>query len=117
MAQEAGTADVAVALGHSISTKVVTLKIDNQRGEPHLFPARAKFDRPVPGVLGGRGRILTSSSGTTEKYINRQLFQGIDHVRQARSNGTELEVSGKLGIRDGSGDWDDTPTKARSPSP
>ncbi len=43
--------------------------------------------------------------GTTEKYINRQMFS-VDPFAKL-IDGTELEVSGKLGIKDGSGDWDD----------
>ncbi len=99
-------ADIAVALGRSISTKVVTLKIENQRGEPRIFTGKATFDRPVQAywlaVVGSDIKF----QGKTEKYINRQLFS-VDPFAKL-IDGTELEVSGKLGIRDGSGDWDDT---------
>ena len=43
--------------------------------------------------------------GTTEKYINREMF-GVDPFAKV-INGKDVEVSGKLGLRDGSGDWDD----------
>ena len=42
----------------------------------------------------------------TEKYLHRQLI-AVDPFAKL-IDGNELEVSGKLGMRDGSGDWDDT---------
>jgi len=105
MAQPQGE-DVAVTLGRCISTKVVTLKVENQRGEPRIVSSKAKFDRPVQGYWVAVVGSDIQFQGTTEKYINRQMFS-VDPFAKL-IDGTELEVSGKLGIKDGSGDWDDT---------
>ena len=100
----AGT-DPAVALGQCISTKVVTLKIEDQRGEPRLSTGKAKFDRPVQAYWVSLAGYDLKFKGTTEKYINRQMVM-VDPFAKL-IDGTELEVSGKMGLRDGSGDWDD----------
>jgi len=99
-------ADMAVTLGRCISTKVVTLKVENQRGEPRITSAKAKFDRPVQAYWVALVGSDIKFDGNTEKYINRQLVS-VDPFAKL-IDGTELEVSGKLGMRDGSGDWDDT---------
>ncbi len=105
MAQPAAQ-DVAVTLGQCISTKVVALKVENQHGEPRIVTNKAKFDRPVQAYWVAVVGSDIKFQGTTEKYINRQLF-AVDPFAKL-IDGTELEVSGKLGLRDGSGDWDDT---------
>jgi hypothetical protein len=98
--------DMATALGQSIQTQVVTLKVEDARGEPHLVTATAKFDRPVVAywlsVVGADIKFTRS----TEKQINRLLY-GVDPFAKV-INGKDLEISGKLGIRDGSGNWDDS---------
>jgi hypothetical protein len=98
--------DMAVTLGRCISTKVVTLSLEKQKGEPRIVTAKAKFDRPVQAYWVAVVGSDIKFQGTTEKYINRQLFS-VDPFAKL-IDGTELEVSGKLGIRDGSGDFDDS---------
>ena len=105
IAQPAGQ-DPAVTLGAAISTKVVTIAVENQRGEPRITTARAKFDRPVQAYWVSLVGYDMKFDGKTEKYINRQMVS-IDPFAKV-IDGTDLEVSGKLGMRDGSGDWDDT---------
>jgi len=99
-------ADLAVALGRCISTKVVTLKLENQRGEPRMTTGTAKFDRPVQAYWVALVGSDLKFEGNTEKYINRQMVS-VDPFAKL-IDGNTLEVSGKFGIRDGSGDWDDT---------
>ena len=71
-----------MALGRSLSTKVVNLKIENQRGEPRIFTGKATFDRPVQAYWVAVVGSDIKFQGKTEKYINRQLFS-VDPVRQA----------------------------------
>jgi hypothetical protein len=99
-------ADPAAALAQALVTKQVVLKIDDQRGEPRLVTGKATFDRPVLAYWVSLSGADIQFQGTTEKYVNRELF-GVDPFAKI-INGKEVEVSGKLGIRDGSGDWDDT---------
>jgi hypothetical protein len=106
LAADEAAPDLAVVLGRSISTKVVTLALEDQRGEPRLVTAKAKFDRPVQAYWVAVVGSDIKFQGNTEKYINRQMF-AVDPFAKL-IDGTELEVSGKLGIRDGSGDWDDS---------
>lgn len=98
--------DAAVALGRAISTQVITIKAENQRGEPRMITARARFPRPVQAYWISVVGSDIQFERTTEKYVNRQLFS-VDPFAKI-INGNEVEVSGKMGIKDGSGDWDDT---------
>ena len=102
----AGGQDPAVAIGACISTKVVTIKVENQRGEPRLITGRAKFDRSVQAYWVSLVGYDLKFQGTTEKYIHRQMVS-VDPFAKV-IDGTDLEVSAKMGMRDGSGDWDDT---------
>jgi len=97
--------DPAVALGNCIATRSVTIKVEKQKGEPRPFSGRAKFDRPVQAYWVALVGSDIKFEGNTEKYVNRQMVS-VDPFAKL-IDGTELEVSGKLGIRDGSGDWDD----------
>src|SRR5262245_48855081 len=104
-AQPAGGADVTAVLGQAISTKVVTIKLENQRGEPRMLSTRAKFDRPVQAYWVSLVGYDLKFTGNTGKYLQRQMVSGDAFAKVI--DGTELEVSGKMGLRDGSGDWDD----------
>ena len=99
-------ADAVATLSQSISTQVVTLKAENQRGEPRLITGKATFDRPVAAYWVSVVGADIKFEKNTEKYINRELFS-VDPFAKI-INGKEVEVTGKLGIRDGSGDFDDT---------
>lgn len=98
--------DVAAVLGQSISTQVITLKIQNQRGEPRIMTGKASFDRSVAAYWVSVVGVDIKFEKDTEKYINRELFS-VDPFAKI-INGKDVEVSGKLGIRDGTGDFDDT---------
>lgn len=98
--------DAAVALGRAISTQVVTIKVENQRGEPRSSTGKARFDRAVQAYWVAVVGADVQFDRNTEKYVNRQMFS-VDPFAKI-INGNEVEVSGKLGIKDGSGDWDDT---------
>lgn len=104
-AQPAAPQDAAGALAQSIVTHVVTLKVEDQRGEPRLITGRVAFDRPVQAYWVSLVGVDMKFQGDTEKYINRELFS-VDPFAKV-INGKEVEVTGKLGMRDGSGDWDD----------
>jgi hypothetical protein len=97
--------DPTAALAQSIVTHVVTLKVEDQRGEPRLITGRVAFDRPVQAYWVSLVGVDMKFQGDTEKYINRELFS-VDPFAKV-INGKEVEVTGKLGMRDGSGDWDD----------
>ena len=97
--------DVGTMLAPSIATKVVTIKIENQRGEPRLFTGRTAFDRPVQAYWVSLVGADVKFTQNNEKQINREMFS-VDPFAKI-INAREVEVSGKLGIRDGSGDWDD----------
>jgi hypothetical protein len=99
-------ADVAAIIGQSISTKVVMLKLENQHGEPRLVNGKVSFDHPVAASWISVVGVDIKFDKDTEKYINRQLFS-VDPFAKI-VNGKDVEVSGKLGIRDGTGDFDDT---------
>ena len=106
-AQPAGAApmDPAGAVAQSIATKTVTLTIDKQKGEPRLITGKAMFDKPVQAYwVSLVGADIRFADGK-EKYINRSMFS-VDPFAKI-INGKEVEVSGKLGIRDGSGDFDE----------
>ena len=105
-AQVVAATDIGSLLGKSIVTQVVTLKVENQRGEPRLVAAKASFDRPVQAYWVALVGADIKFTGNNEKQINREMF-GVDPFAKI-INGKDVEVSGKLGIRDGSGDWDDT---------
>ncbi len=102
---QAPAQDFAAALGRAISTQVVTLKVDNKRGEPEPVMGKATFDRPVEAywlsVVGADIKFIRDN----EKQVNRHLFS-VDPFAKV-INGKEVEISGKLGIRDGSGNFDD----------
>jgi hypothetical protein len=105
-AHQPAAAGVSVAdLAHAIQTQVVTLKVQEGKGEPRVTSATASFDRRVLSywisVVGADVKFIR----TTEHQINRALFNVDPYARII--NGKEVEVSGKLGIRDGSGNWDD----------
>ncbi len=108
MAQDAPKApiDVASALRRNVATQVVTITFEAQRGAPKAATASAKFDRDIEvcwvSVVGTDIKFARS----TEKQINRQMFEVDPFVKIV--NGRTAEVSGKLGIKDGSGDFDDT---------
>jgi hypothetical protein len=106
-AQPAAAApDPAVLLGNCISTKIVTIKLEDQRGEPRLIAGRATFDRSVQAYWVSLVGYDLKFKGNTEKYINRQMIS-VDPFAKV-IDGTHLEVSAKMGMRDGTGDWDDT---------
>jgi hypothetical protein len=105
-AQPAPAPDVAAALAPAIQTQVVTIKVQNQRGEPRTFTGRVSFDHPVAAYWVSVVGADIKFEKDTEKYINRQLFS-VDPFAKI-INGKDVEVSGKLGIRDGTGDFDDT---------
>jgi hypothetical protein len=105
-AAQPAAADPTVIVGRSISTQVVTLKVENQRGEPRVIAGKAKFDGPVQAYWVAVVGQDIKFAGNTEKQVNRLLF-AVDPFAKI-INGNELEITGKLGIRDGSGDWDDT---------
>jgi len=101
----AAAVDLNASIGKSIMTQVVTLKVEKSKGEPRLVAGRVKFDRSVEAcwlaVMGADIKYAQS----TEKPFNRALF-AVDPMPKV-INGKEVEVSGKLGVRDGSGDFDD----------
>src|SRR3954469_16772697 len=97
--------DPADIVAQSIVTQVVTLKVQDQRGEPRLITGKVAFDRPVLGYWVSLVGVDIKFEGDTEKYINRAMFS-VDPFAKI-INGKEVEVSGKLGIRDGTGDFDD----------
>jgi len=97
--------DVGTMLAPSIATKVVTIRVESQRGEPRLLTGRTAFDRPVQAYWVSLVGADVKFNKDTEKQINREMFS-VDPFAKI-INGREVEVSGKLGIRDGSGDWDD----------
>jgi hypothetical protein len=104
--QEVPRADVITQLRRNIVTQTVVLRVENQRGEPRMTTASAQFERGVEAcwiaVVGSDIKF----SRNTEKQINRQMFAVDPFVKVI--NGRTVEVAGKMGIRDGSGDWDDT---------
>ena len=97
--------DLGTVLAPSIATKVVTIKVENQRGEPRSFSARTAFDRPVQAYWVSLVGADVKFTQNNEKNINREMFS-VDPFAKI-INAREVEVTGKLGIRDGSGDWDD----------
>jgi len=99
-------ADIGAVMGPSIVTHVVTLKLEDQRGEPRLVTGRTSFHKPVQAYWVSLVGVDLKFQGTTEKYVNREMFS-VDPFAKV-INRKDVEVSGKLGIRDGSGDWDDT---------
>jgi hypothetical protein len=108
MAQDAPKAaiDVASALRHNIATQVVTITFESQRGAPKAATASARFDRDIEACWVSVVGTDIKFARSTEKQINRQMFEVDPFVKVV--NGRTAEVSGKLGIKDGSGDFDDT---------
>jgi hypothetical protein len=104
--QEVPRADVITQLRRNIVTQTVTLRVADQRGEPRLTTGSAQFERGVEACWVSVVGYDVKFSRNTEKQINRQLFAVDPFVKII--NGRTVEVAGKLGIRDGSGDWDDT---------
>src|SRR5205814_8554608 len=97
----AGAQDPAGVVGQSIVTHVVTLKVEDQRGKLRLVTGRVSFDRPVLAYWVSLVGVDMRFQGTTEKYINRQLF-AVDPFANI-INGNDVEVSGNLGMRDARG--------------
>src|SRR4051794_34027476 len=91
----AAAQDPAAAIGQSLVTHVVTLKVQDQRGEPRLVTGRATFDRPVLAYWVSLVGVDMKFQGDTEKYINRQMFS-VDPFAKI-INGKDVEVTGKLG--------------------
>ena len=104
--QPAAMTPDALGFTRALSTQVLTLNVEKQRGEPRIVNAKVKFERPVIAYWLTVVGYDVKFGGTTEKQINRLLFSVDPYAKVI--NGNELQVSGKLGIRDGSGDWDDT---------
>src|SRR5262245_23996278 len=104
-AQDAGGQDLGIAIGRRIATQVVTLRVESSRGEPKAVTGVARFDRRVEAYWISVDGVDVQFSRGVEKVVNRQMFK-VDPVARI-ANGREVEVSGMLGIRDGSGDWDD----------
>jgi len=105
-AAPAGAADDDVLkIAHSIVTQVVTLRMQDQKGEPRVTSATASFDRRVLAywiaVVGADVKYTKNS----EHQFNRALFSVDPYAKVI--NGKDLEIAGKFGVRDGSGDWDD----------
>jgi hypothetical protein len=106
-AQVAGReADLGVAIARRIATQVVTLRIDSSRGEPRPVAGSARFDQRVEAYWISVVGVDVQFSRNTEKQVNRQLFK-VDPIAKV-INGRDVEITGMLGIRDGSGDWDDS---------
>src|SRR5262249_45099648 len=61
--------DIAAALGPSIATHIVTLKIEDQRGEPRLVTGRTTFDKPVAAYWVSLVGVDLKFQGNTEKYV------------------------------------------------
>src|SRR5689334_10427948 len=70
-AAQPAVADPTVIVGRAISTQVVTLKVENQRGEPRIITGKAKFDGPVQGYWLSVVGYDIKFAGTTEKLVNR----------------------------------------------
>jgi hypothetical protein len=104
IAQEAG-ADLGDALARRMATQVVTLRVDSAKGEPRAVAGVARFDRRVEAYWVNVVGVDMQFTRNVEKQINRQMFK-VDPIAKV-INGRELEVTGMLGMRDGSGDWDD----------
>src|SRR3954467_2375986 len=83
--------DPSAALAQSIVTHVVTLKVEDQRGEPRLITGRVAFDRPVQAYWVSLVGVDMKFQGDTEKYINRELFS-VDPFAKV-INAKEVEVT------------------------
>lgn len=93
------------SLRHALSTKVIKIHFENQKGEPAPKTAIASFDRDIESYwvsVVGQDVKFTHS---TEKQINRVLFE-VDPFGKI-INGKDIEITGKLGIKDGSFNFDD----------
>src|SRR4051794_30805764 len=67
-AQPAGMqADVGAVLGPSIATHVITLKVQDQRGEPRIVTGKTTFDRPVQAYWVSLVGYDIKFEGNTEK--------------------------------------------------
>jgi hypothetical protein len=107
VAQEAhAKPSVGQMLRHNIATKVATITIETTRGEPEVKTATVDFDRDVEAYWIAVVGQDVKFRGTTEKQINRVMVAVDPYAKIV--NGKTVEVSGKLGIRDGSGTFDDS---------
>lgn len=98
--------NVGAMLRHNVVTKVAVIQVDSTRGEPQNRTTTLQFDRDVEAywisVVGHDVKFARS----TEKSVNRVMVS-VDPFAKV-INRRQVEVSGKLGIRDGSGNWDDS---------
>lgn len=97
---------VAQSIRHNIATQVATITVETTRGEPEAHTATVDFDRDVEACWVTLIGHDVKFRGSTEKSINRVMVS-VDPFAKV-INGRKVEVSGKLGIRDGSGNWDDS---------
>lgn len=97
--------DVGTLARRSTATEIITLKFEDKRGEPKVVSGVTEFPRSVETYWISVVGVDAKFTGNTEKQINRQMFW-VDPL--AKVNGRRVEVTGKLGIRDGSGNWDDS---------
>jgi len=97
--------DIGIAVGRSISSRVVTIKFPASRGEPKEVLASAEFDRRIEAYWISVIGVDVKFTRDTEKQINRQLW----NVKPSTSaGGKDVELRATLGIRDGSGEFDDS---------
>jgi len=97
--------DAGVMVGRTIASRTVTLKFDADRGEPKEILGTAQFDGRIEAFWISVTGVDVQFTRNTEKQINREFWS----VKPSTSaGGKEVELRGKLGIRDGSGDWDDS---------
>lgn len=102
---QAAATDSGVMVGRTIATRTVTLKFDRTKGEPKEVLGTAQFDNRVEAFWISVVGVDVQFGHGAEKQVHRELWS----VKPSTSaGGKEVEVRGKLGIRDGSGDWDDS---------
>lgn len=97
--------DIGVSVGRAIASRIVTLKFPASRGEPKEVAATIDFGRRVENYWISVIGVDVQFTRSTEKQINRQLWS----VKpSASAGGHEVELRGRLGLRDGSGEFDDS---------
>jgi hypothetical protein len=102
---QATATDAGVMVGRTIASRTVTLKFDRAKGEPKEVLGTAQFDNRVEAFWISVIGVDVKFGYGAEKQVHRELWS----VKpSASSGGKEVELRGKLGLRDGSGDWDDS---------
>lgn len=99
------TDDIGISVGRAIATRAFTLNFPASRGEPREVNATVNFGRRIETFWISVVGVDVRFTRTTKKQLNRQLWS----VKPTASvGGKEVELRGRLGLRDGSGDFGDS---------